>query len=302
MGLISKVVLVCITLVGLLLGNMGFRGNSPEGIAVGILGVLIALIALTFLLKFLWRFLGCLSTILIALVLVIILLILTGTFDKVTDMIKGLFTTNAASEQNVSFPTDNQASSEPMEYISIVNEDGTTGLVPIPSQKKQTPLQQAKTRGTFEGSVTAIRSGNQFVMDDLEVILYGIDAPDPQQVCSDKRGRPYNCGQEAIRQFRRFTGNSLLSCKVKARSQRDNVMYAVCNIDNNDVGVAMVSSGWAFALPNVTNVYEPYESVANASRAGMWSGQFYKPAEWRAREAAAQKATKKSSSFFGGLF
>ena len=311
MGLILKVVLICVALGGIGLGNLGFRGDSPESIASGVIGVIVSLIAMTFLLKFLWRFLGCLTTILIALVLIVILLILTGTFDTVTDKIKG-FISGVSKQEQISgnipgysaqaVSSDAASAAAPVNYIPVVNSDGTTSFVPISSSKPATPMQQARKDGTFTGSISAIRTGGQFVIGDLEVILYGIDVPDPKQVCSDKRGRPYNCGQEAIRELRRFTGESSLSCKVKAQGNRENLVYAVCNIDNHDLGVAMVQNGWAFAVPNITGVYVPYEEVAKSSGKGMWGGQFYKPSEWRAKEAQAQQAAKKSGAFFGGLF
>ena len=306
MGFILKVVLICVALGGLGLGNLGFR--APESIATGVLGVIASLIALTFLLKFLWRFLGCLTTILIALVLIVILLILTGTFDTVAGKVKGFFSeTSAATNVQVegspsSSASSAQVASAPANYLPVVNSDGTTSFVPVKSPAA-TASQQARNSDTFTGSISAIRTGSRFVVGDLEISLYGVDAPDAEQVCSDKRGRPYNCGQEAIRQLRRFTGATPLDCKIKARGQQGaNLAYAVCNIDNNDIGVAMVSSGWAVSLPEVTSVYVPYEEVAKSSHSGMWGGQFYRPAEWRMREAAENRASSGSGSFFSGLF
>jgi len=311
MGLIVKIALICTILGGTLLGNLGlsnklFGSDSVVGnMAVGVVGIIVALVALTFLLKFLWRFIGCFSTIIIALVLIVILLMVTGTFDAVLGSAKGLIdgTASASARTDNSVGITSSSPEAPVNYIPVVNADGTTSFVPISNPSAPaSPMQQARNTNEFRGSVSAIRNGGRFVVGDLEVILYGIDAPDAKQMCSDKRGRPYNCGQESIRQLRRFTGSTELTCKVKERGNNPALVSAVCNIDNNDIGVAMVSSGWAFALPNVTSVYVPYEQVAKSNGSGMWGGQFYKPAEWRAREAAAQREANKSSSFFGNLF
>ena len=301
MGLVLKIVLICAVLGGTLLGNLGINGGSVGSVAAGVIGIIIALIALTFLLKFLWRFIGCFSTILIAVVLIVILLLLTGTFDAAAAKLRGLFDGTASSNQS-SGMEDSSFAQTPANYIPVVNSDGTTSFIPISDPASASPRQQARTTNAFEGSISAIKNGGRFIVGDLEVILYGIDAPDSKQICSDKRGRPYNCGQEAIRQLRRFTGSSTLSCKVKGRVEKSSVVYAVCNISNNDLGVAMVSEGWAFALPNVTPVYVPYEEIAKASAKGMWGGQFYKPAEWRAKEAMAEREAQKANSFFGNLF
>lgn len=342
MSFILKIVLICVALGGVGVGKFGLSGTSPEQIALGVLGVLVALVAVTFLLKFLWRFLGCLSTIIISLVLVVILLILTGTFDtiagKVSDLMDGNFTSGTPAAANAAgtagaaktaggvsasassataspamvaapdgqlIPVAQPQSSAPeQQYMAVAQPDGTTAFVPIGSDGR--PLSAAataKSQNAFTGSISGIKTGSQFVIEDLKVVLFGIDSPDAEQVCSDKRGRPYQCGQESIRQLKKFTGSTPLQCKVMVRGQNDpNLVYAVCNISNNDIGAAMVSSGWAFALPQESKVYLPHEQYAQNHRNGMWGGQFYKPDEWRAREAQKQAAKAESSSFFSRFF
>jgi len=317
MGFMLKIVLIIVALGGIGVGKFGLSGETPESIAVGVLGVIVALISMVFFLKFLWKFLGCLSTIIIAFVIVVILLILTGTFDTVTAKVMNIFSGSGGAQTSEDqggqgAPGQNPASGE---YIPVTQQDGSTAYVPVAmlvdsGQQEVSTASMARQERRFVGSISGIRSGSQFVINDLKVLLFGIDTPDPDQTCSDKRGRPYQCGQEAIRQLKKFTGATPLDCKVMSQGQSDmSLVSAVCNINNNDLGVAMVSSGWAFANPYETKVYIPYEQAARNAKNGMWAGQFYAPSEWRRRKenqrngsSSSSSLTDKAKSLFGGLF
>ena len=316
MGFILKIVLIGVALSGIGLGNFGLNGDSPESIALGVIGVIAALISVTFLFKFLWRFLGCLSTILIALVIVVILLILTGTFDAVASKVVSIFkgeTTQQTQKQTRNVPQNTPANAG-ASYVPVLQPDGTTVYVPasmLNSASATVPVSQETSRpaGDFVGSISAIRSGSQFFIDDLKVILFGIDTPDIGQICSDRRGRPYDCGQESVRQLRKFTGQTNLNCTVKQRGQNDaNLLSAVCTINDYDLAAAMVQAGWAFANLNDTRIYLPYQQEASNLHRGMWSGQFYLPSEWRKnkhQEAKREEVASRqmaTSSFLDGLF
>ncbi len=314
MGFILKIVLIGVALSGIGLGNFGLNGDSPESIAVGVLGVIVALISVTFLFKFLWRFLGCLSTILIALVIVVILLILTGTFDTVASKVVSIFNGEVAKQnQPPAKNSQNTPANAGASYVPVLQPDGSTVYVPAAmlnnSSASQGQPEVPRVDGDFSGSISAIRSGSQFFIDDIKVILYGIDTPDMGQICSDRRGRPYDCGQESVRQLRKLTGQTSLVCTIKQRGQNDaKLVAAVCNIGDYDLAAAMVQSGWALANTSDTGIYLPYQQEASNYQRGMWSGQFYSPSEWRQRKhqeeaqaeaAARQKAT---SGFLDGLF
>ena len=317
MGFMLKIVLIIIALGGIGVGKFGLSGETPESIAVGVLGVIVALISMVFFLKFLWKFLGCLSTIIIAFVIVVILLILTGTFDTVTAKVMNIFSGSGGAQTSEGQAGQGAAGQNPAsgEYIPVTQQDGSTAYVPVAmlvdsGQQEVSTASMARQERRFVGSISGIRSGSQFVINDLKVLLFGIDTPDPDQTCSDKRGRPYQCGQEAIRQLKKFTGATPLDCKVMSQGQSDmSLVSAVCNINNNDLGVAMVSSGWAFANPYETKVYIPYEQAARNAKNGMWAGQFYAPSEWRRRKenqrsgsSSSSSLTDKAKSLFGGLF
>ena len=317
MGFMLKIVLIIVALGGIGVGKFGLSGETPESIAVGVLGVIVALISMVFFLKFLWKFLGCLSTIIIAFVIVVILLILTGTFDTVTAKVMNIFSGSGGAQTSEGQAGQGAAGQNPAsgEYIPVTQQDGSTAYVPVAmlvdsGQQEVSTASMARQERRFVGSISGIRSGSQFVINDLKVLLFGIDTPDPDQTCSDKRGRPYQCGQEAIRQLKKFTGATPLDCKVMSQGQSDmSLVSAVCNINNNDLGVAMVSSGWAFANPYETKVYIPYEQAARNAKNGMWAGQFYAPSEWRRRKenqrsgsSSSSSLTDKAKSLFGGLF
>src|SRR5690606_25158248 len=66
---------------------------------------------------------------------------------------------------------------------------------------------------------------------------------------------------------------------------------AVCYVGDVDVGAALVRAGWAFAYRDYATAYVPDEEAASRARAGMWSGTFQYPWDFR-REVRAGRAAK----------
>jgi endonuclease YncB( thermonuclease family) len=48
-----------------------------------------------------------------------------------------------------------------------------------------------------------------------------------------------------------------------------------------DINALLVEQGWALAYRRYSMDYVDEENTAEASRAGMWAGEFMKPWEWR---------------------
>lgn len=152
----------------------------------------------------------------------------------------------------------------------------------------------------ISGSANVIHA-NVFYIGGRYVRLYGVDAPDNDQICSDANGSSYNCGQEAVSWLRGWIDNNVIDCyllKIEPNGQD----LATCIWGDYDIGAALVASGWALANTKETDIYTPYEVKAKSESSGLWQGTFYSPADWRdikrTRNDFTIKRTSKSSSFF----
>lgn len=133
------------------------------------------------------------------------------------------------------------------------------------------------------GVVDRVYSGYFFQVGSSMIKLYGIDAPDPVQMCQDKRGYSYACGEMAKATLERIVLNKLVHCVPVGYGDGDGNFVATCVIEPNiDLGVALVGSGWAVADRAQSLVYIPYEKEAHQMKRGLWEGKFVAP--WEARK------------------
>ena len=82
-------------------------------------------------------------------------------------------------------------------------------------------------------------------------------------------------------------------CTPVGADDRDNYIVT-CRIGKEDVGAAMVLSGWAIADRSISEVYIPYEKEANYTRKGLWEGKFEAPWDWRKRQPKGNPKKKSS--------
>jgi endonuclease YncB( thermonuclease family) len=110
--------------------------------------------------------------------------------------------------------------------------------------------------------------------------LHGIDAPESGQMCQDARGRDYRCGQKSAFALADWIGRTTVSCKPRDTDRYGRVV-AVCRVRGKDMNQWMVQQGWAVAYRDYSQDYVPDELTARRVRAGIWSGTFVLPSDWR---------------------
>jgi len=135
--------------------------------------------------------------------------------------------------------------------------------------------------GAFAGDLK-IKDGDSFVLNGAEIRLWGIDAPEYNQICQ-KNGQNYPCGRKA----RDFLENLLtplpsITCKEKSRAQKETRQVAQCFIDGKDIAEIMVSNGHAIDyLYFSKGYYANAQNSAKLAKYGIWAGEFITPREWR---------------------
>jgi endonuclease YncB( thermonuclease family) len=125
-----------------------------------------------------------------------------------------------------------------------------------------------------------VADGNTIIIAGEAVRLYGIDAPELAQTCSDAHGKVWACGKESMYALLRFLENHWVTCK-EGRRDRSGFRSMVCFAGPYDIGAKMVHDGWALALDQERADYLLQQHNAMTAKRGIWQGGFLKPWEWR---------------------
>jgi endonuclease YncB( thermonuclease family) len=154
---------------------------------------------------------------------------------------------------------------------------------------------------TLLGQATVV-DGDTVRVGETTIHLHGIDAPEMDQFCSDKKDKRFNCGHAAMRRLFLYIGADPLGCTVKTRNE-DGSVAAKCRVksyfrhtengatrgEKFDVALEMVLTGHAFAARAKASDYTGAEELARAKDMGFWSGRVEPPWKWRTRSNDTKK-------------
>ena len=139
--------------------------------------------------------------------------------------------------------------------------------------------------------------GDTLAITGQRVRLDGIDAPETRQTCR-RNGRRWACGKAATRAMRRLIGRNPVRCEVSVRDRYGRAI-AACFAAGRDLQQELVRQGLALAYRRYSTRYVPDEDAARAERAGLWSGEFEEPWNWR-RQRRERRQTRNPPSRSGG--
>jgi len=157
------------------------------------------------------------------------------------------------------------------------------------------------TAENLTGKATLV-DGDTIKIGDQVVHLHGIDAPEMDQFCTDKKSKRFNCGHAAMRRLFLYIGVDPLACALRG-TREDGSVEANCLVksyfrrtengatrgERFDIGLEMVLTGHAFADPKDAERYREAEGLAKRKKMGFWAGTFDYPWEWRNRSRDAKK-------------
>jgi len=100
-----------------------------------------------------------------------------------------------------------------------------------------------------------IVDGDTIKILGVSLRLSAIDTPEPDQICTDENGSPWNCGKAATRALAGLLnrGEVLCSGDKKDRYKR---LLVFCTVNGINANQWMVSKGWAFAFIKYDNRYQ----------------------------------------------
>jgi len=116
----------------------------------------------------------------------------------------------------------------------------------------------------------------------VEYRIFGIDAPELHQTCSEANGKSWLCGRAAKAKLTTLIKGGNVTCEARA-TDRFGRTVAVCSAEAvSDLGEAMVRDGYAIDLGGAAgNPYASAEAEARDAKRGIWRGTFERPSDWR---------------------
>ena len=128
-----------------------------------------------------------------------------------------------------------------------------------------------------------IVDGDTIEIDDVNVRLAGLDAPERTQECRDARDEVYGCGRLATDYLTFLVADRPVTCRGNGRD-RWGRMIGVCMVEGTNLSEAMIRRGWAVAF---MGDLDGLERQAREAGVGMWRGPFDRPADWRRQRRSA---------------
>lgn len=130
--------------------------------------------------------------------------------------------------------------------------------------------------------VPRIVDGDTVQIDSTKIRLSGIDAPETDQLCLDEKGQRWTCGISSRDELVGHAGGKPWTCHVTG-TDRYRRSLATCEVGGEDVEQWMVRSGWALSFVRYSHRYDADQDIARNAHAGLWSGSFIAPWDWRGR-------------------
>lgn len=123
--------------------------------------------------------------------------------------------------------------------------------------------------------------GDTFDLAGERIRLWGVDAPERDQVCEGAAGDPYMCGQDATRALAERTAGAPVACAPQDFDRYGRTI-ARCQAGGEDLGASMVRAGHALDYTRYSRgAYLGDELKARRAKVGVWQGRFTRPENWR---------------------
>ncbi len=143
--------------------------------------------------------------------------------------------------------------------------------------------------------------GETLYLRGVEVVLFGIDAVERDQICQDVMGQDYPCGMQATQALQELVQSEPVIC-LPLFNVNANRVLAICELTSMDepppmdaeeflesfrpqsISRLMVVEGHAIGVGIGQNRFHEEQLEAQTLRKGIWQGSFQPPRLWRASQ------------------
>jgi len=137
--------------------------------------------------------------------------------------------------------------------------------------------------------------GDTIDVGHVRIRLKGIDAPERHQTCTASDGIEWRCGFAATNAMQAMLAGERITCHEEGRDRWKRILATCWNVGADgkliepSLNERLVLQGLAVSFVRYSHRFDAAETIAKAARAGMWSGKFEMP--WDFRRATASLAT-----------
>ena len=139
--------------------------------------------------------------------------------------------------------------------------------------------------GSYVRGNAKVVDGDTIVIKNLRIRLFGIDAPEKNQICKIN-SKAYSCGHISTEALKSLINGHRVLCQWKNLDVYGRPL-AICSVPGKMEGSTvslngmMVITGNAVAYKKYSKKYLDSENSAKESRIGIWQGEFDMPWDWR---------------------
>lgn len=127
----------------------------------------------------------------------------------------------------------------------------------------------------------SVIDGDTLDIHGTRIRLWGIDAPEHDQLCRGDDSLPYRCGAVAANKLDAFIAHRPVSCAPKDIDRYGRTV-ASCRADVTDLGEWLVGEGLALEWPRYSKGrYRAAQREAESAGRGMWAGSYVEPWQYR---------------------
>jgi endonuclease YncB( thermonuclease family) len=127
----------------------------------------------------------------------------------------------------------------------------------------------------------SVIDGDTLEIHGARIRLWGIDAPEHDQLCRGDDSLPYRCGAAAANKLGAFIAQRPVYCAPKDIDRYGRTV-ASCRADAEDLGEWLVSEGLALDWPRYSKGrYSAAQREAESAGRGMWAGSYVEPWQYR---------------------
>lgn len=137
----------------------------------------------------------------------------------------------------------------------------------------------------FAGDLTgqaSVVDGDTLEIHGTRIRIFGIDAPEADQLCRNEDSELYRCGQKASNALFDYIDRRPIEC-VEVDRDRYKRVVSVCTLAGTDIADWLVRNGLALDWPQYSKGgYAAAQIEAKRDQRGVWGGSFKEPWNYRA--------------------